>query len=256
MNFKQLHQQSSPLLICNVWDVASAKSAEKLNFKAIGTSSAAIASMLGYKDGEQMTFEELLFVVKRIMACCELPLTVDIEAGYSDDPIITSRYIKALAEIGVVGVNIEDSHVNEIRTLKNANHFAGYLSDIKEQLATAQLDIFINVRTDAFLLGAEDALAETQMRAKLYQVAGADGLFVPCISQAEDILAVIKATELPVNVMCMPDLPDFSSLKKLGVKRISMGNFIFGKLQGSLEAILNNIQQENSFNPVFSIKSL
>ena len=67
MNFKNLHHQDAPLLICNVWDVASAKAAEKLNFKAIGTSSGAIASMLGYIDGEEMSFEELEYIVTN---CC------------------------------------------------------------------------------------------------------------------------------------------------------------------------------------------
>ena len=62
MTFKELHQQETPLLICNVWDVASAKTAEKLGFKAIGTSSAAIATLLGYDDGENMSFEELYYV--------------------------------------------------------------------------------------------------------------------------------------------------------------------------------------------------
>ncbi len=249
--FNALHQQASPLMICNVWDVASAKTAEKLDFSAIGTSSAAIASILGYEDGEQMSFEELMFIVKRIATCSKLPLTVDIEAGYSDDPLITASYIKALANVGVVGINIEDSKVTNARTLTDANQFAGYLSAIKGQLVAEQVNIFMNVRTDTFLLGEELAVVETQKRVKLYEAAGADGLFVPCIVKNADIQAVVSATELPVNVMCMPDLPDFETLAKLGVKRISMGNFLFDKLQDDLSNTLNNIQQANSFQPVF-----
>ena len=249
--FKALHHKTSPLIICNVWDVASAKTAEKLGFSAIGTSSAAIASMLGYPDGEQMAFDELLFVVKRIAACSNLPLSVDIEAGFSQDPIQTAQYIKALADVGVVGINIEDSKVNETRTLIDANSFAGFLSAIKGQLAKYKLDIFINVRTDTFLLGVENMEAETKKRAHLYEVAGADGLFVPCISQKDDIQAITNSTKLPVNVMCMPILPDFSSLESLGVKRISMGNFVFDKLQSDLEARLSQIQQSNSFQAIF-----
>jgi 2-methylisocitrate lyase-like PEP mutase family enzyme len=249
--FNTLHQQSTPLIICNVWDVASAKTGEKLGFNAIGTSSAAIASMLGYEDGEQMRFDELLYIVKRIVACSNLPLTVDIEAGYSQDPLITAHYIKTLADIGVVGINIEDSKVNETRTLLDENSFAGYLSAIKGQLVKDQVEIFINVRTDTFLLGAEDAVAETQKRASLYEVAGADGLFVPCITQNDDIQAIVNSTKLPVNVMCMPNLPDFESLKALGAKRISMGNFLFDTLQTDFEERLTEIQQANSFQSIF-----
>ncbi|WP_057830783.1 isocitrate lyase/PEP mutase family protein [Colwellia sp. TT2012] len=252
--FTSLHQQASPLLLCNVWDVASAKTAEKLGFSAIGTSSAAIASMLGYADGEHMAFDELLFIVKRITACCELPLSVDIEAGFSDNAQITAGYIKALAKVGVVGINIEDSKVsktNEERLLINENTFATYLAAITSQLLEDSISIFINVRTDTFLLGIADAVKATQKRAKLYQVAGADGLFVPCLVQAEATAAVVNSTTLPVNVMCMRDLADFASLKSLGVKRISMGNFLFDALQDDLATRLSNIVQSNSFKAVF-----
>ncbi len=250
--FRTLHQQATALLICNVWDVASAKTAEKLGFNAIGTSSAAIANMLGYEDGEEMSFEELLFIVKRIAACCNLPLTVDIEAGYSDDPLITADYIKALAEAGVVGINIEDSKVKGVRTLLDADIFADYLLKIKQKVSMKQINIFINVRTDTFLLEDENALLETQKRASLYQSAGADGLFVPCITNVDDIQAVVSAIKLPINVMCMPDLPNFDVLSTLGVKRISMGNFLFDKLQSDLELTLKNIVDKNCFSSVFN----
>jgi len=250
--FNTLHQQATPLILCNVWDVTSAKTAEKMGFSAIGTSSAAIANMLGYEDGEEMRFEKLLFMVKRITACCDLPLTVDIEAGYSDDPIITAGYIKALANVGVVGINLEDSKVVGSRTLVCADTFADYLSKIGQQLSQEKIDIFINVRTDTFLLAQENALVETQKRASLYKSAGADGLFVPCITRVDDIQAVVSATKLPVNVMCMPDLPDFDTLSVLGVKRISMGNFLFDKLQNDFEVTLKNIVDKNCFSPVFN----
>ncbi|WP_245560592.1 isocitrate lyase/PEP mutase family protein [Colwellia piezophila] len=253
-DFKSLHQQLEPLLICNVWDVASAQIAEKNGFKAIGTSSAAIASMLGYADGEFMPFNELLFIVKRIALSCKLPLSVDMEAGFCDEPAVTVGYIKALAEIGVVGINIEDSKVNKIngeRSLVNENHFANYLLAITTQLAKDKISLFINVRTDTFLLGVEGATQATQKRAKLYQDAGADGLFVPCIVEAEATKAVVNSTTLPVNVMCMPDLADFAELKSFGVKRISMGNFIFDSLQNEMTTRLNNIVQSQSFRSIF-----
>jgi 2-methylisocitrate lyase-like PEP mutase family enzyme len=252
--FKSLHQQAEPLIICNVWDVASAQAAEKNGFKIIGTSSAAIACMLGYADGEFMPFNELLYIVKRITACSKLPLTVDIEAGFSDDAQTTTDYIKALAEVGIVGINIEDSKVNKAngeRVLVNEKYFAQYLLAITTQLEQDNISLFINVRTDTFLLGIEGAIKESQKRAKLYQDAGADGLFVPCIFEAEAIKAVVNSTILPINVMCMPDLADFATLKSLGIKRISMGNFIFDALQNDMTIKLKNIIQSQSFGSVF-----
>mgnify|MGYP000158448267 CR=1 FL=1 len=251
MNFKQLHQQNEPLLICNVWDAASAKIAKKLNFDAIGTSSAAIADMLGYEDGEQIHFSELLFIVKRIIATTTLPLTVDIEAGYSRNPAEIAEHIIALADLGVAGINIEDSMITKQRELMNAKQFAETLSTVTQQLNAANKNIFINVRTDSFLLGHPSALEETIKRIALYEDAGADGVFVPCITKEADINAVVCQTTLPVNVMCMPDLPDFTELKKLNVKRISMGNFIFDNLSNHLENTLCSVLDSQSFQPVF-----
>ncbi len=97
------------LLLGNVWNVASAKTYQKSGFKAIGTSSAAVAHSLGYEDGEDMPFNALLHIVADISARVDLPLTVDIEAGYARDVNTINTNIKKLADLGVVGINIEDS---------------------------------------------------------------------------------------------------------------------------------------------------
>ncbi len=251
MNFKNLHQQTEPLLLCNVWDAISAKKAEKLNFKAIGTSSAAIANMLGYEDGEQLSFAELSYIVKRILTSTNLPLTVDIEAGFSQNPLEVASYIKSLADMGVVGINIEDSIVTDRRVLKDVKEFATFLAAITQQLTQDKVDIFINVRTDTFLLGKENTLNDTLNRIQLYQAAGANGIFIPCITQPVDIKTVTASTELPINVMCMPDLPDFNILEELNVKRISMGNFVFDNLANNLENTLHSVLESQSFSPIF-----
>lgn len=250
--FSKLHQQVSPLLICNVWDAASAKMAEKLNFKAVGTSSAALANMLGYNDGEEIEFEELLFVVKRIAKSTALPLSVDIESGFSLDPIEVANNIEKLVSIGVVGINIEDSQVAKSRTLVNSDRFAEFLSVVRGELNKNAVNVFINVRTDTFLLGLGDALIETQKRIEQYQAAGVDGFFIPCITEVEDIKAVTAYTDLPVNVMCMPNLPDFETLRALGVKRISMGNFLFDYVQKNFEQALIDIERAKSFKSLFN----
>lgn len=251
MSFKELHQQNTPLIICNVWDVPSVKVAEKLNFKAVGTSSAAIATMLGYEDGEQMSFAELTYIVKRILDNTKLPLTVDIEAGYSDDAQEIADHIKTLFELGVQGINIEDSYVLKERSLINADEFAKKLSEIKKALTKAKIKTFINVRSDSFLLAKDNALEESLKRIELYELSGADGIFIPCIEKESDIMTVVKSTQLPVNVMCMPNLPNFTILTQLGVKRISMGNFIFDQMTHHLEHTLHSIKQAKPLGQFF-----
>ena len=252
MNFKKLHQQDTPLLIGNVWDVASAKVAEELNFKAIGTSSGAIATMLGYRDGEEMSFAELEYIVGRIIANSDLPLSVDLESGYSRDPIEIANHIKRLVDLGVVGVNLEDSVVQEERIFLEAEKFAQTISTIKTQLQKEAATVFLNIRTDTFLLNHPSPLEESFRRIQLYENAGADGIFIPCIEKSADISAIVAATTLPLNVMSMPNLPDFKTLHQLGVQRISMGNFLFNKINEHHETTLNSILTAQSFNPIFA----
>ncbi len=251
MEFKDLHNQEKPLLIGNVWDVPSAKTAEKLNFQAIGTSSSAIASILGYNDGEEMEFLELEYFVKRIALNSKLPLSVDLESGYSREPKEIFNHIKRLAKLGVVGINIEDSVVNEKRELLDANSFAITLKEIKGLLEKENINIFLNVRTDTFILLKENRIEETKKRIELYEKAGANGIFLPCIESKPDIQEIINHTSLPINVMCMSNLPNFEVLKNLGVKRISMGNFIFDKMYNQFEETSQNVLKQQSFNSIF-----
>ncbi len=252
MNFKNLHHRAEPLLIANVWDIASAKVAKGLGFQAIGTSSGAIATMLGYEDGEEISFPELKYIVERIVKNVELPLSADLEAGYGLNADEIVRNILEMYKLGVVGFNIEDSRViNEQRSLLNSSDFGELLEGITTQLKPDGHNLFINVRTDAYLLGMESALEETKLRAEKYQKAGADGLFVPCIEKQEDIENVIMSTELPLNVMCVPNLPEFNTLRKLGVKRISMGNFVYNRMNNELKATLEKIRSNQSFASLF-----
>lgn len=252
MDFKALHYQKEPLLLANVWDVPSAKVAEKLQFKAIGTSSAAIAKQLGYQDGEEMSFEEMLFIVKRILSNTALPLTVDLEAGYSRDLQEVCRHIETLANLGIAGINLEDSIVVEQRTLVSENHFTSFLKGISTFIKQTCPAVFLNVRTDTFLLKVDHPLQETIQRGKQYTLAGADGIFVPGVVAEADIMPLVKALSIPLNVMAMPKLPDFSVLEQWGVKRISMGNWAFEQLEQALENTLTNIAVNNSFRALFN----
>ncbi|NLR75738.1 isocitrate lyase/PEP mutase family protein [Leeia aquatica] len=252
MTFAELHQQSSPLLLANVWDAASARAAEAAGYAAQGTSSAAIADMLGYADGEGLSFVELLEVVTRIRAVSTLPLSVDMEAGYGETAGAVVQNLLALAAQGVVGINLEDSVVvNGQRSMLEAEVFGQRLQAIRQGLQAAGVNLFINVRTEAYLLGLPDALEQTLARGQRYGECGADGLFVPGIIQAEAIRELAARIAQPLNVMCMPGLPTFPQLAALGVKRISMGNFLHGRVQQTLQQLFATVRSEQSFHCVF-----
>ncbi|EMH4161210.1 isocitrate lyase/phosphoenolpyruvate mutase family protein [Pluralibacter gergoviae] len=248
MDFKALHYQKKPLLLANVWDVPGALAAQEAGYQALGTSSAAVAAMMGYDDGENIPFDLLLFIVERIRQAVDLPLSVDIEAGFGTniDDIINN--VRRLEKTGAAGVNIEDSViVNGSRQLEDPEHFCEKLRAVRQACPM----LFINARTDTFLLKRDNSLAETLSRGKAYAESGADCLFVPGINDKHDISTVALTVNLPLNAMCIPGLADFDRLTEWGVKRISMGNFIHAALLGELKVILGQIKLQNSFSSIF-----
>lgn len=250
--FRELHQQDEPLLIGNVWNVQSARAYEKLGYQAVATSSSAVAFSLGYEDGENMSFDEYLYIVERILKSITIPLSVDLEGGYGKTVEEIVSNISRLVEAGVVGINIEDSVIIDgTRKLLGTQDFYEKLNAVILKLKERYIDIFINVRIDPFLLGVEDPIEETINRMKIIEEVGADGIFVPCITEVYDIENVIETSKLPFSVMCMPGLPDFKTLKRLGVKRISSGNFLNGYIYGQLETALKAIGEAGSFSPIF-----
>lgn len=248
--FYQLHYNDELLLIGNVWDVGSAKIFEANGFKALATSSAALANALGYKDGQQLPFELLLEIVTQINKAISIPLSVDLERGYADTIPGILKNVEALFNAGVVGINIEDSL--EDMLLRPVQSFQAIISAIAEQGIKKNMPMFINARTDSFLLKQPAALEETIDRAKAYEVSGAHGLFVPYLDKASDIEKIVAATALPVSVFFTKQLPDFKTLSGLGIKRISMGASVYRYLERMMGAMLEKIKENDSASPLFT----
>jgi 2-methylisocitrate lyase-like PEP mutase family enzyme len=248
--FKHLHEGSSPFVLANIWDANSAMIFEAANYQAIGVSSAALSNAFGYNDGENLPFELLLQITKRVTEVIDIPLSVDMEGGYSRtvNGIITN--IEKLHDAGAVGINLEDTIVGNTRELQPVGQFRKTLSAIADHLSRNNIKLFLNVRTDGFLLGLPNALEETLNRISIYANEGIDGIFVPCITKTEDIREVVNVTTLPVNVMCMPELPDFEALGSLGVKRISMGPFFFNKVQHQVRELAERVLRDKSFTAI------
>ncbi|MEO3402369.1 isocitrate lyase/phosphoenolpyruvate mutase family protein [Mucilaginibacter sp. CAU 1740] len=250
--FNQLHQQATPLLLGNIWDLPSAKMFEAAGYQAIGTSSQALALANGYDDGEQLPFERLVAVAKKVVETVNIPFTVDIEGGYDRSVKGIIANIQKLADAGVSGINIEDTVAGQTRELLPADDFAKTITAIADHLSRTNIKLFLNIRTDGFLLGLPNALDETLSRIKLYENTGASGIFTPCITAPDDIKAVVNATVLPINVMCMPQLPGFDELTQLGVKRLSMGGFLFSKVYEAAGKAATQMFNDKNFGFLFS----
>ncbi|UTP39552.1 isocitrate lyase/phosphoenolpyruvate mutase family protein [Phenylobacterium sp. LH3H17] len=215
--FRALHAGPDILVLPNAWDAASAALMEDAGAKAVATSSAAVAWAHGYADGDILPVPTLLAAIGEMARVIKVPLTADIEGGYSDDLATVAQTIRGVIDAGAVGINFEDGardpdlHVRKIEA-------------VREAAAQAGVALFVNARIDVYLKGlakGEEALAETLRRAELYKAAGADGIFVP--GPAEDALLATLAKEiaLPLNVMGRPGVAPAARLQALGVRRLS-----------------------------------
>src|SRR6187401_1655361 len=75
--FHRLHSKGDPLVLFNAWDVATAKAVAKTS-PAIATSSGAVASALGYADGENAPFDMVTGLVSRMTASVSVPVSIDL----------------------------------------------------------------------------------------------------------------------------------------------------------------------------------
>lgn len=218
--FRNLHRRGELLVLPNAWDAGSARLIESLGALAIATTSAGVAWSRGYPDGDALPIAQLLAVVREIARVIRVPLTIDIEGGYSDDPALVAHAVAGVIDAGAVGINIEDG-------AGAPDLLCAKIEAARRIAAHAGVDLFINARTDVYLRGVasgDAAVEEVLRRAARYQAAGCDGLFVPALADGAAIKAVAAAIEpLPLNIMLVPGLPPFDVLRAQGVRRMSAG---------------------------------
>lgn len=238
----KLHHAATPVVLVNAWDVASARIIEEAGFPAIATTSAGVANALGYPDGQKIPWAEMLHAVGSIASRVQLPVTADIESGFSADVQTLERAITDVIKAGAVGVNLEDLVPNGERHVTLFS-VADQVQRIKIARAAGEklgIHLVINARTDAFWqAGAEPsaAMANTLERGHAYLGAGADCIFVPGMRDPKKIQAVVEAWKAPVNILAGPGVPSISELGKLGVKRVSFGSGPMRAAMGALRKI-------------------
>lgn len=208
------------LVLANAWDVASARLIEQAGARAVATTSAGVAWSLGAADGDRLAREQAVDLVARVAGAVRVPVTADIESGFGASAAEVGDTVRAVADAGAAGVNIED-----------AVHPGPGLRDVEDQVdrlaaARAAGELFINARVDTYLfdIGApEGRLGETVSRAKAYLDAGADGIFVPGVVDRATIEELVGRIDAPLNVLGMPGALSVPELAALGVARVSVG---------------------------------
>lgn len=215
--FRRLHEGPQILVLPNAWDAASAAMMEDAGAKAVATSSAAVAWAHGYADGDILPIPTLLAAIGEMARVLKVPLTADIEGGYSDDLARVGETIKGVIGAGAVGINFEDG-------ARSPDLHARKIETVRQAAAESGVPLFVNARIDVYLKGLakdEAALAETLRRAELYRAAGADGIFVPGPTDETLLTALASQIALPLNVMGRGGMAPAAKLQALGVRRLS-----------------------------------
>lgn len=227
VQFRKLHHTGKVLFLPNIWDPLGALLLESLEYPAVATASASVAFANGYNDGENIPFDDLLLLLKKIVNSVTIPVSADIEKGFAQNENDLTKNIKRLIDTGVVGINIEDSD-NEARALRSAEVQSNRIRLIRKVSDEMGIPLFINARTDVYLYSGksatdEEKLNDTIKRGIAYKDAGADGFFPIILTKEEEIKEIIARVNLPLNISALPGIPALKTLDKLGVARLSLG---------------------------------
>ncbi|OHV73223.1 isocitrate lyase/phosphoenolpyruvate mutase family protein [Ensifer sp. LCM 4579] len=227
--FAALHRKGDPVILYNIWDAGSARCVAEAGAKALATGSWSVAAAHGFSDGQKIPLPLLVEVAREILAASDLPLSVDFEGAYSEDPAQGAANVAQLIDAGVIGINFEDQVVGK-SGIHPTDRQVARIRAIREMAERQSVPLFINARTDLFLKESDetrhqDLIDEAIARAQAYAGAGASGFFAPGLADADLIGRLCAASPLPVNVMMKPGAPDVSTLAAAGVGRISYGPF-------------------------------
>jgi 2-methylisocitrate lyase-like PEP mutase family enzyme len=225
--FYNLHHSGRLLILPNIWDCLGANLLESLHYPAIATASASIAFTNGYDDGQKISFDSVLAILKKIVSSVNIPVSADIESGFAENDLQLEENIKLLLATGVVGINIEDTdkETDSILPIETQCEKIKLIKKVSEELGVA---LFINARADVYLRGKdfdtpESKFEEALKRGRAYKAAGADSFYPIAMTRQEDIKRMVEQLQMPVNVITIPGIPELNALNEMGVARVSLG---------------------------------
>jgi 2-methylisocitrate lyase-like PEP mutase family enzyme len=244
--FSELHAADRLFVMPNPWDVGSARLLATAGFEALATTSAGFAWALGKQD-QSVTRDELVAHVIELAAATELPLNVDSERCYPDDPGGVAETVALLAEAGAAGFSIEDY-----------DPVAGGMDEIgvaAERVAVAaeasrglSESMVLTARAENHIRGVDD-LDDTIARLVAYREAGADAVYAPGLTDLEQIASLVAAVEIPVNVLLLPGGPAVAELEGVGVRRVSLGSLLAARAYGALVEAASALRDEGIAPP-------
>lgn len=250
--FRGLHERPGAFVIPNPWDAGTARILAGLGFEALTTTSAGLAFTLGKRDGAgAVTREETLANAKAIAGATDLPVAADLENGFGDAPEEAAETIRLAGAVGLVGGSIEDTTGDPGRPVYDFHHAVERMAAAAEAARALPFPFVLVGRAENFLHGRPD-LDDTIRRLQAFEGAGADALFAPGLTRAEDIRTVCASVGRPVNVVMglvaregMPS--SVAELAALGVRRISLGSALSRAALGAFLRAAREVSERGTF---------
>lgn len=233
--FLALHTRAGGFVMPNAWDGLSALMLADAGFEAIATSSAAFAATLGRLDGRHaVSRAEHLDHAVLLGRLSGLPVNGDFEDGYGETPDDVADTVDAAVAAGLAGIGIEDTSGNPDQPIRE---FDDAVARVRRAVAAGSGRIVVTGRTDNYVHGRAD-LDDTIRRLVAFAEVGADVLFAPYPPDLDALGKIITAVApTPVNVLVSPSdkVLTVAELQKAGVKRISLGPWLYVHAMGALE---------------------
>jgi 2-methylisocitrate lyase-like PEP mutase family enzyme len=241
--FRALHFREGLFVMPNPWDAGSARLLESCGFDALATTSAGFAWSLGKLD-QSVSRDELIAHVACLTGATALPLNVDSERCYPDDPGGVTETVARLADAGAAGFSIEDYDpaTGSIDDIAVAAERVAVAAEAAHRLPDPPV---LTGRAENHIRGVDD-LDDTIARLIAYRDAGADVVYAPGLSDLHRIEALVKAVGVPVNVLALPNGPTVAELASVGVRRVSTGSSLAAAAYGALTAAAAELQTEGT----------
>jgi 2-methylisocitrate lyase-like PEP mutase family enzyme len=243
--FRAFHERDNPFIIPNPWDIGTARLLAHVGFEALATTSAGYAFSVGRRDST-IDRPEMLAHVAAIASATDLPVSADLENGYGDPPEVVAETITLAAATGIAGGSIEDRRADgEIYDVALA---ADRVRAAAEVVRSLPFRFTLTARAENYLVGRPD-LKDTIARLQAYQEAGADVLYAPGLASKDDISAVVRSVDRPVNViMGMQGVRlSLSELGAIGVKRVSVGSALSRAALGAFLSAAREMREHGTF---------
>ncbi len=246
--FRALHARDSAFIIPNPWDAGTARLLASLGFEALATTSAGYAFSVGQCDGT-IGRDDALAHSAAIVAATDLPVSADLESGFGDSAEAIAETFRRAAQAGLAGASIEDVPQHTAGSVYELELAVDRVRAAAEVTRSLPFPFTLTARAENYLVGRPD-LKDTIRRLRAYQEAGADVLYAPGLTSKDDIAAVVRSVDRPVNVLMglQGAQLTLAELSALGVKRVSVGSALSRAALGAFLRAAREMKEHGTFS--------